>query len=293
MIISNINGGLGNQMFQYAAGRALSLERCDSLRVNVSDFAGCNLHNGFELKRIFNCAAEMAGEADMRGILGWQSSSCIRRIILRPSMAVFRRKEFVCEPHFHYWPEINHVPRDSFLVGYWQSEKYFKTYASAVRADFTFTPPLTDVNAELSEQIARVNAISLHVRRGDFLSNPVNMNKHGVCPLNYYKEAISYIAERVEAPHWFIFSDDMDWVRKNLKIDSPCRHVVHNSGPESYNDMRLMSLCRHHIIANSSFGWWGAWLNPGREKIVVAPKRWFNDYAADTGDLLPEGWVAL
>ena len=208
-------------------------------------------------------------------------------------MAVFRRKEFVLEPHFHYWPKIKHVPRECFLFGYWQSEKYFKKYASAIRTDFTFTSPWSDMNAELSEQIARVNAVSLHIRRGDYLSNAVNRIKHGVCPANYYKEAVRYIAERVEAPHWFVFSDDMDWVRTNLKIDRSCCHAARNSGPESYNDMRLMSLCRHHIIANSSFGWWGAWLNPDTEKIVVAPKRWFNDYPANTEDLLPEGGFTL
>lgn len=293
MIISNINSGLGNQMFQYAAGRALSIKRGDALRLNLSDFAVHDIHYGFELERIFHCNAQIAGQADMRGVLGWQSSSIFRRILSRKSMAAFRRKEFVFEPHFHYWPEITQVPRKCFLVGYWQSEKYFRESSSAIRADFTFSQSLTGANAKLSEQIGRVNAVSIHVRRGDYLSNPLHRTKHGVCPSRYYKEAVQYISERIEKPCYFVFSDDMDWVRSNLTIDSPCCYVIHNHGPESYNDMRLMGLCRHHIIANSSFSWWGAWLNPSAEKIVIAPRRWFNDYNANTEDLLPEGWVVL
>jgi hypothetical protein len=293
MIISNINSGLGNQMFQYAAGRALSIKRGDALRLNLSAFAVHDIHYGFELERIFQCNAQIAGQEDMRRILGWQSSFGIRRILSRNSMAAFRRKEFVFEPHFHYWPEINQVPRNCFLVGYWQSAKYFKDISSIIRADFNFTQPLTDLNSELAEQITRVNAVSIHVRRGDYVSNPGNLTKHGICSSRYYKEAVQYISERIEKPCYFVFSDDMDWVRSNLTIDSTCFYVVHNNGPESYNDMRLMSLCRHHIIANSSFSWWGAWLNPSAAKIVVAPKRWFNDYHANTEDLLPEGWVVL
>jgi len=293
MIISNINGGLGNQMFQYAAGRALSVERGDLLRLNISDLANDTLHYGFELERIFHCTADMASEAEMRCVLGWQSSSHIRRILSRKSMAVFRRKKFVFEPHFHYWSAINNASRDCFLAGYWQSEKYFKKYASVLRANFTFKTSLTNRNAELVEQIARVNAVSLHIRRGDYAGNPRILAKHGVCSLSYYQEAIRYITARVATPYYFVFSDDMDWVRAKLKINSPCCHIVHNRGPESYNDMRLMSLCRHHIIANSSFSWWGAWLNPGTTKIVVAPKRWFNNYSASTEDLFPEGWVTL
>ena len=292
MIVSNIIGGLGNQMFQYAAGRALSLERGQMLRLDVSGFAGYALHQGFELQRVFDCPVEIASEADVRRILGWQFSSGIRRILVRPSLAVIRRDGFVVEPHFQYWPEIKHVPRDCYLVGYWQSEKYFCEVASVIRADFTFKVPLVKRNAELAEQIGNVNAVSLHVRRGDYAKNPKTKATHGLCPLEYYQSAIQYVVERIDQPSFFIFSDDVPWVMENLKIDFPCRYVDHNQGAESYNDMRLMSLCRHHIIANSSFSWWGAWLNPDPEKIVVAPKKWFANNN-EVNDLIPQGWVTL
>lgn len=292
MVISNIIGGLGNQMFQYAAGRSLSLECDQPLLLDVSGFAGYGLHQGFELGRVFNCPAKIASEADVRGILGWQFSSSIRRVVSQPSMAVFRREGFVVEPHFHYWPGIKHVPRDCYLAGYWQSERYFRDIVQVIRSDFTFRQPFNQPNAEFAEQIGQENAISLHVRRGDYVNNSKTNATHGVCSLDYYRDAIRYISSRVEHPYYFIFSDDMAWVKSNLKMDMPHQYIDHNKGADSYNDMRLMSLCRHHIIANSSFSWWGAWLNPDPRKIVVAPRKWFVN-GNDVSDLFPQGWVKL
>jgi hypothetical protein len=292
MIISQIIGGLGNQMFQYAAGRALSLGRGQSLRLDISGFAGYGLHQGFELQRVFNCSTEIAAEPDVRNILGWPFLSSIRRVVARPGMAAFRRDGFVVEPHFHYWPEMNHVPQDCYLVGYWQSEKYFQTHTSEIRADFTFKPPLLDRNAKLAEQIDQVNAVSLHVRRGDYVDNAKTNATHGVCSLDYYRAAIQHVSDRIIRPYFFIFSDDIAWVKDNLKIDMPCQYVDHNQGEESFNDMHLMSLCQHHIIANSSFSWWGAWLNPNANKIILAPKKWFAN-KNNVKDLFPQGWVTL
>jgi hypothetical protein len=277
-------------MFQYAAGRALSLKRNVSLRVYISGFANYGLHQGFELQRIFNCPAEIASEADVRGILGWQYPSCIRQLLSRPGMAAFRREGLVVEPYFHHWQEIKNVPSDCYLTGYWQSEKYFLEVATQMRGDFSFRLPLENQNAELAKQINQVNAVSLHVRRGDYANNSKTTEKHGLCSLDYYQVAIRYVTERVTPPHFFVFSDDIAWVKNNLKIDFPHQYIDFNHGAESYNDMRLMSMCKHHIIANSSFSWWGAWLNPRKDKIVVAPKHWFANQT-DIQDLLPQGWV--
>jgi hypothetical protein len=279
-------------MFQYAAGRALSLERGQLLRLDISRFDGYALHQGFELQRVFGCPAEVVTEEDVRCILGWQSPPIVRRVLSRPSMTVLRRKGFVVEPHFHYWPGIDKVQQDCYLVGYWQSEKYFHKHAAVIRADFTFKTQLTSRNAQLAEQISQVNAISLHVRRGDYVNSSITNTTHGVCSLDYYRDAIGYMSSRVERPYYFIFSDDMAWVKSNLKMDVPHKYIDHNNGADSYNDMSLMSLCKHHIIANSSFSWWGSWLNPKADKIVVAPKRWFANNA-DVSDLFPKGWVVL
>ena len=279
-------------MFQYAAGRALSLERGVPLCLDISGFSSYGLHQGFELQRIFNCTAGIANESDLRDILGWQSSSHIRHLLLRKEMALFRRKELVVEPQFNYWPGIKRVPNDCYLVGYWQSEKYLSESASQIRADFTFLQPLEDQNEKLSQLMNSVNAVSLHVRRGDYATNPQTTATHGLCTLDYYRNSIQYVAERVQQPNFFIFSDDIAWVRDNLNIPHQCQYVDCNQGEESYNDMRLMSMCNHHIIANSSFSWWGAWLNPKRDKIVVVPKNWFANQT-DAIDLLPQSWVKL
>lgn len=292
MVIANIIGGLGNQMFQYAAGRALSLARGQPLELDISGFKGYELHYGFELQRVFDCPVKTDTSTALRNILGWQCAPGIKQMLARPSMKAFRRNTFVVEPHFHYWPGIMNVPQDCYLVGYWQSEKYFRSISSVIRTDFTFKTPLVNRNAKLAEQIGQVNAVSLHVRRGDYAKNPRTNATHGLCSLDYYQAAIQYIADRVEQPCFFIFSDDIAWVKDNLKMDFPCQYVDHNQGAESYNDMRLMCLCQHQIIANSSFSWWGAWLNPGPEKIVVAPQKWFAN-GNNIKDLFPQGWVKL
>jgi hypothetical protein len=285
VIISNIVGGLGNQMFQYAAGRALSLSKGSSHLLDISAFCNYLLHQGFELQRVFACPIQIASVSDVRNILGWQYSPFAQRVLARPALSLFRRKGLVIEPHLHYWSGINEVSDDCYLLGYWQSEKYFSDVAQVIRSDFTFKTPFDPRNAELAAQIGDVNAISLHVRRGDYVNNPKTSANHGLCSLDYYHSAIQYVVERVEQPNFFIISDDPVWVKENLKMDFPCCYVDHNHGAESYNDMRLMSLCKHHVIANSSFSWWGAWLGGNPEKLVVAPRRWFRNKNVDTHDL--------
>ncbi len=292
MIISHLIGGLGNQMFQYAAGRALSIARGQALKLDISSFDNYHLHHGFELQRVFDCPIEVAVKTDIHRILGWQSYSLIRRIVSRPGWAMLRIKEFVIEPHIHFWVGINNVPSECYLMGYWQTENYFLLEAERIRKDFSFRQPMDDRNVGLADQINHVNAVSVHVRRGDYISNPKFNAAHGVCTLNYYLASIRYIAERIQRPHFFIFSDDIEWVKLNLKIDFPHQYVDHNHGVESYNDMRLMSLCKHNIIANSSFSWWGAWLNASNDKIVVAPSQWFINQK-NTQDILPRDWIVL
>lgn len=292
MIITQIIGGLGNQMFQYAAGRALSLRLSEPLRLDVFGFAGYGLHQGFELPRVFACDPEIATERDVHDLLGWRAFPAVRKILFRPAFRRLHGPRLVVEPHFHYWPGISSVPHDAYLVGYWQSEKYFREAAETIRADFAFRHSPSGKNAELAERIGQTMAVSLHVRRGDYVSDTKTNAAHGLCSLEYYRAAVLHMAEHVERPEFFVFSDDIAWVKANLKVDFPCRYVDHNQGAESYNDMRLMSLCRHHIIANSSFSWWGAWLNPRPDKTVIAPRRWFAN-GTNIDGLFPEGWVLI
>lgn len=292
MIITHLIGGLGNQMFQYAAARTLSIKLGAELRLDISSFANYKLHQGFELQRIFNCVSEVASKEDIYDILGWQSFLVIKRVLLRPKMAAFRSKKLVIEPHFQYWAGINNLVKDNYLEGYWQSEKYFIDAEKQIRKDFVFKLPMQNENINLAKKISHVEAVSLHVRRGDYANNSQNVAIHGLCSIEYYQAAIAYIAERVNNPHFFVFSDDIAWVKSQIKFDFPHQYVDYNHGEESYNDMNLMSLCKHNIIANSSFSWWGAWLNVNDEKIIIAPKKWFASETL-THDLISENWVRL
>lgn len=292
MIISHLIGGLGNQMFQYAAARAMSLRWGHTLRLDISGFDNYALHQGFELGRVFSCPIDIATDADLRAVLGWQSSAPVRQLLSRRWLRVLRHGRYVIEPGFGYWPGLMRIVGKCYLRGYWQSERYFADAAETIRRDFIFREPLDDRNARLAAEICSVNSISLHVRRGDYVQNPETFATHGLCSLEYYRAAIRHVTARVKDPQFYIFSDDQTWVSENLKMGFPVVNVCDNTGIHSYRDMQLMSYCRHHIIANSSFSWWGAWLNPNPNKIVIAPKKWFAT-RKDTNDLVPGDWVTI
>ncbi len=292
MILSHIIGGLGNQMFQYANGRALSLDRSVPLKLDTQDFEGYQLHNGFELDRIFDIQTQIATEADIKTVLGWRSHSLIRQRLFRKQLELLRGARLFVDTQFTTWSHISEVPDDCYLMGNWQTEMYFKHVEDSIRSDFSFKSPLDGRNKELADQINSSVAISLHVRRGDIAANPASLAFHGLCSLDYYRRAVSYLTERVTQPEFYIFSDDMPWVKENMHLPHPCHYIDHNKGAESYNDMHLMSLCRHHIIANSSFSWWGAWLNPCKEKIVIAPEQWFLA-EFDSSNIVPSDWINL
>jgi len=292
MIISQIIGGLGNQMFQYAVARSLALDKGLTLKLDISAYKDYRLHQGYELSRIFACQTELANAKDLQSILGITHSSLVRKILRRSMMKSFRPNSFVIEPYFHYWSGISDISSGVYLEGYWQSERYFKKHEQQVRNDFLFKLPLEGKNLSFAQNLGQGNDVSVHIRRGDYVTNP-NANKvHGTCSMEYYQSAINYIMQNIESPILYIFSDDPQWVRENIKLKIRHEFIDHNRGSESFNDMRLMSMCSHHIIANSSFSWWGAWLNPNQNKIVVAPKKWF-EIKLNTKDLYPRGWVQL
>jgi hypothetical protein len=196
------------------------------------------------------------------------------------------------EPYFEFDPKLHQINGDLVIEGYWQSERYFADIADRLRHELQpIHPPPNEVSG-LLDQIAKENSVSLHVRRGDYISCSRAAAHFFVCDLAYYERAVAMVAERVLNPVFFVFSDDPAWVAKELRIDFP---MVLASRPQSwpdYEDLRLMSHCMHHIIANSSFSWWGAWLNPNSNKIVVAPSRWFR-VEKNTKDLIPPGWYLV
>lgn len=292
MIITQVIGGLGNQMFQYATARALAIRLNTDLLLDIAAYDAKKMHQGFELQRIFNIHAGIANSEDVRRVLGWQAFPGVGRLLRHRIFSRFRSGTWFAEPHYFYWDGLSHATEECYLSGYWQSERYFADAAAILRAEFAFTLPASEQNARLAQQIEAANSISLHVRRGDYVSNNKSHAVHGSCSPEYYRRAVQYMAQQVADPHFYIFSDDMEWVRQELRLPFPCKYVENNRGSESYNDMRLMSLCKHHIIANSTFSWWGAWLNSSPQKIVIAPERWFVD-DRNTADLYPKGWIRL
>lgn len=282
-------GGLGNQLFQYAAARALALRHGAQVKLDLSGFESYGLRR-YELDS-YSIAASIATPDELAAIDARQpTGALLDRLLsrLRPRPAQHYR-----EPHFHYDPELARQALPIFMDGYWQSERYFADAADVIRRDLTPRDALEPNNAAVAAEIGQVNAVSLHVRRGDYVSNSHTNAYHGVCSLDYYRAAVAHIRSTVAEPHLFVFSDDHDWTRENLKLDLPTTYVIANSADRGFRDMQLMSLCRHHVIANSSFSWWGAWLNPSPEKIVVAPALWFAASENDTRDLVPAAWTRL
>jgi glycosyl transferase family 11 len=294
LVVARLIGGLGNQMFQYAAGRALALRHGAELKLDVSGFDAYKRRR-YELGTL-SINATVATDRDL-AIFGadakprWPLVDRVRRRVRMPgkvrALPVYR------EPHFHFDPAIATLRPPVYLDGYWQSERYFSDYAATLRRELVAGVPFDPENATVAARIDAVTAVSLHVRRGDYVDDPKTSRYHGTCSLDYYRRAVEHIAARVGSPHLFVFSDDAQWTRANLHVDVPTTFVDANPADRGFRDMQLMSRCRHHVVANSSFSWWGAWLGPSTDKIVVAPKRWFNAGGADTRDLIPATWVRL
>ncbi|MDJ1469750.1 alpha-1,2-fucosyltransferase [Cytophagaceae bacterium DM2B3-1] len=288
MIIVRLNGGLGNQLFQYALGKALSILHQAPLKLDITWYK--KGIRQYELK-YFDINENIATEDDIsattRITQSWKNR--LDRNLIQPLLPYYK-KHIVEEKQFNFDPNILKVNSSAYLNGYWQNEKYFKSIEAQLRKDLRFKEPLDEQNRIYSNLISQKTAISLHVRRGDYVSNSEYQQIFGTCDIDYYKKAISWIADRVIDPHFFLFSDDIPWIIENLDIPFPFTIIDHNKGDKSYRDMQLMSLCKHHIIANSTFSWWGAWLNPSKEKKIIAPKKWTNVDHERSNYIIPANW---
>ncbi|MFH1827617.1 MAG: alpha-1,2-fucosyltransferase [bacterium] len=286
MIITKLIGGLGNQMFQYVAGRRAAIANKTELNFDITGY----VHQVGITKReymlhIFRIDEKFATQKEIvefkRSILFFE------RIFSRHSQL------YVKEKHFHFDPDILTIPDNTYLEGYWASEKYFKNIEDIIRKEFIFKDKPDTINQKMISRIRHCNSISIHVRRSDYIADPKTHNFHGVCGLGYYKKAVSFITKKAINPFFFVFSDDPYWCQTNLRFPSPTVYVTHNLGNKDYEDMRLMSTCKHNIIANSSFSWWSAWLNNNPNKMVITPKKWFNISSINTSDLIPKQWLKI
>lgn len=292
MIIVNLIGGLGNQMFQYATGRAAAHRLGVPLLLDASGFAQYELRR-YELGEL-SIQGRLATEAELAGAgVSLKAPTLLRRI--GQTLGLSRPANLFKEASFAYDARFEKVMAPVYLSGYWQSERYFADIADLLRTELSLNQPLDAENERIGLKIrdAGANAVSLHIRRGDYVSNPQTAQYHGVCSSDYYHNAVDYIAAKQKNPHFFVFSDDHAWVNENFKLNHEMTMVDVNGADRGVCDMALMRECRHHVIANSSFSWWGAWLSNGEGKVVIAPKRWFNDGNIDTKDLIPSAWVRL
>jgi tellurite resistance-related uncharacterized protein len=291
MIITKLTGRLANQMFQYAIGRALSLKN----GIDESEFK-LDLYSFLEppfwpytLNR-FRAVVNAAKKDEIKRFqkYHWKKG----KFWFWYNRTIANRRRYADERQFHFEPWIMTLKDPVYLDGNWQSEKYFIEYEDIIRKDFTLRAPLSDQSKKLEEQILKVEAVSLHVRRDEMVSNKRINDWHGVCSVEYYNDAIKVMAGKVKNPHFFCFSDDPVWTKENIHPPYPVTYMPYNSEhPEE--DLILMSRCKHHIIANSTFSWWGAWLNPSKNKTVIAPKKWFNTSKMNTNDIIPESWIKL
>jgi hypothetical protein len=249
MVIIKLTGGLGNQLFQYAYGRVLSLKKNEKLILDTHWFRG-RLNRSYMLNN-------------------------------------FAIKAFAT-------PLYTLIFKTGYLEdtqGEWHSEKYFKDYSDVIRKELTLKRPFSPKAAEFLQKINSTNSVSLHLRGTDYVVG----NKsafHGTASPEFYSKAIARIKEKVSNPHFFIFTDDLAWAKEHIEFPEPHTIVSEAHNPPE-EELMLMAACKHNIIANSTFSWWAAWLNPNGGKMVVAPSRWFADEKANASDILPPSWIKI
>ncbi|MBS1637644.1 MAG: alpha-1,2-fucosyltransferase [Bacteroidetes bacterium] len=293
MVAVKLMGGLGNQMFQYAAGKALA-SRLNTICLLDTGFLDAD-PKGHYTKRHYELSAfeiqqNIASADALKPFLKHPRNRYT--LALQRSVPGLFNTVYFYEKGMEFQPAFNKLKGNVYLDGYWQSERYFQEQAVSVRKDFTCKGPVPAITGQWHQKIRETYAVSLHIRRGDYISSKTDNEFHGTCTLAYYEAAIAYLKKYLPAFEVFLFSDDPEWCSANIHFTVPT-HIVTQPDIANHWDLYLMASCRHHIIANSSFSWWGAWLNPDMDKQVIAPQKWFATHHKNTKDLIPASWIRL
>lgn len=299
MKIVNIIGGLGNQMFQYAFAIALrQANPSEEIFIDIQHFRyifikkykTSNLHNGYELNKIFpNLDIKVAGIRDLLKVTLYIPNFFLSRIVRK--LLPKRKTEYVAPINESqtYQPVLLNLQGDTYYEGYWQSAKYYSNCKPQLRKIFSHPEP-NAYNKEMIDTIASTPSVGIHIRRGNYLLLP---RYKGICEINYYQKAIKAITDDKKQHHFFIFSNDMEWCKQNILPligNSPVTFVMNNKGKDSCWDMFLMTYCHDLIIANSSFSWWGAFLNQNAKRII-APYPWMN--GRNAYDIYDPSWLTI
>ena len=284
MIIIEISGGLGNQMFQYALGqRFVSMGK--EVKYDLS-FYNENVQTlrKFELD-IFHVDCPVATEYELRKM------GKVQNFFDRISRKFYSGCNKIYKENLDagYQPEIFEL-YDTYLSGYWQSEKYFKDIRDRILAIYRMPEGMNRNSKELLSKMQNENSVSIHIRRGDYLSKENYRVYGGICTTHYYKKAFEYVRENLANPRFYIFTNDIEWVKQQFKGDDMWI-VECNNNVDNYFDMFLMSNCKSNIVANSTFSWWGAWLNQNTEKIVISPDKWFRNHSVSSA--ICDDWIRI
>ncbi|WP_305842135.1 alpha-1,2-fucosyltransferase [Photobacterium leiognathi] len=282
----NIIGGLGNQLFQYATAYSYCKKNNKKLVVDVSEFTNYDVHP----LRLDKLSINDEFNKNVKGYF--------EKIYYK----ILKKVSFLANVSGHYFEKglryddlLLKNNKIINLTGYFQTEKYFSSYHDELCELLIPSETLNNYQNLIKEMINNSNSLSLHIRRGDYLSNPEAQKTHGICDINYFNRAVEYLLNNKIIDNntkFFIFSDDIEWCKENISFKNEIIFVSGDStSPEK--DMYLMSLCDNNIISNSTFSWWGAWLNQNKEKTVIAPCQWFKEKSLDSSDIIPAGWIKL
>lgn len=292
MIVIKLMGGLGNQMFQYAIGRSLSLKLKKKLFLDTTFLKDKSHKENFTYRNY-----ELSNFSIENNFLTLDDF-LIKRSRINYFYSFFncsKAYKVIIEKNFNYNKSIKSLNCNAYLIGYWQSEKYFNNIRDILLSDFKLKVPMLGNNLLITNEIINSNSISIHIRRGDYVSNQHTNEIHGLCSLDYFYKSVQYMDSKFYNPIYFIFSDDIEWVMKNFNTENIKYKFIDTNKNHHHLDLILMSYCKHNIISNSSFSWWGAWLNSNVNKIVIAPKIWFANKKMNNliSDLIPNNWISL
>jgi hypothetical protein len=291
IVLARLDGGLGNQMFQYAAARAEAIRSGRELVLDPQPIAARRPDRRYGLTA-FTTAGRLVSPFERllsRAATGARVPGVIRQAVQRVSGRSWQLARDTEAAAGEYCPPEG----DSLILeGHWQSLRWFKDQEAAIRSDFRFKTETPAAFASWAARIQSADSIAVHVRRGDYVSDAQVAAVHGALLPSYYTEAADKLRGLGIEPQFFIFSDDPDWAEANLHLPGPASVVRCPADVADHESLRLMTLCRHTIIANSTFSWWGAWLAEQPGQVVVAPRRWFRAREAPNS-LFPPSWLLI
>lgn len=279
MKIVKLKGGLGNQMFEYAFGKVIQADAYEISFFYEQKFHPELTQRDYELD-FFKLQLDFIDTKEIKKLC--KKNKFLSFLGIKNHLPLIQEN-----PISIYNPKLLQY-NEGLFDGYFQCAQYYENIRDKLLKDFVPNKKPNQQNEKMLKKIKTTNSIFLHVRRGDYVKL---QHYHGLCDIDYYKKAIEFIASKVSNPHFFLFSDDIPWVEENLKIDFPYTIIDYNQGSDSPWDMWLMKNCYHNIIANSSFSWWGAWLNENPDKIVIAPQVWMAN--GRKTDIIPINWVRI